>query len=154
MEKNTALNILMNTCSKSEKCSFDVLKKLYDWGFSLDESNEILKNLIDNNYVNDSRYAKAFANDKYKFNHWGKIKISFTLKQKNISSSVISEALSLINNEKYFNIIEQEISKKLKTIKTENDYEIKAKLYRFSQSRGFEGNIANEIINKLIVNDN
>lgn len=146
MDKKVALNKLMNICSRKEQCSFDILQKLNDWELSYDESNEILNQLIDNKYVDDKRYAKAFANDKIKFNHWGKLKVMYALRQKNISDTFIDYALSQINKTEYFNMIKDEIHKKEKAIKTKDIYDKKSKLLRFGQSRGYELEILNSII--------
>jgi len=146
MDKKIALNKLMNTCSRQEKCSFDILKKLSDWEFSDKESKEILNKLISGKYINNKRYSIAFANDKIKFSHWGKIKVTYVLRQKNINQEFIDFALAQINTNKYFKIIKDEIQKKDKSIKTTNQYQKRAKLLRFGQSRGYELEILNKIL--------
>ncbi len=146
MDKKTALNRLMNICSSKEKCSFDILQKLTDWNLPFNEHKEILQQLISDKYIDDKRYAAAFANDKIKFSHWGKIKVAYALRQKNIPQQFIDYALSLINSNEYFKIITDEIDKKAKTVKAKNIYDKKTKLLRFGQSRGYELDILNKIL--------
>jgi regulatory protein len=120
IDKKEALSKAQALCARGEKCKSDISKKLYDWGISSDESEEILNSLVDDKFIDESRYTGYYVNDKFKFNKWGKRKIQFHLKQKQIPESLIYNALDEINDEKYISTIEAEMTKKLKTIKAEN----------------------------------
>ena len=146
MDKKIALKKLMSSCSKQEKCNFDILKKLNEWGFSDSDAGKILQQLINDKYVDDKRYAIAFANDKIKFNFWGKIKVAYVLHQKNINQKFIDYALDNINNTEYFNIIKKEILKKIRTIKNIDKYKQRSKILMFGKSRGYEIDIINKIL--------
>ena len=72
----------MRYCSKAEHCIDDVRQKLWTWKVPTEEHDDIINTLIDNNFINEQRYAEAFVKDKFRFNHWGRIKISLMLRAK------------------------------------------------------------------------
>lgn len=136
-------------CSKQEKCKYDIRKKLVDWEIKPDSINRIINNLEKNKFIDEKRYSSFFVRDKFRFNKWGKIKILFTLRQKDIPDKYIYTALNKIDDKEYFNTLENEILKKQKLIKYKNNYELKSKLLRFAESRGFEKNLIFKIIDKF-----
>ena len=136
-------------CSKQEKCKYDIKKKLVDWEVKPDSINRIINNLEKDKFIDEKRYSSFFVRDKFRFNKWGKIKILFILRQKNIPDKYIFSALNKIDDKEYFNTLEKEILKKQKLIKYKNNYELKSKLLRFAESRGFEKNLIFKIIDKF-----
>lgn len=140
MEKKLreALSKCMALCSKSEKCTFDIKKKLSDWNISPDDAKKIIDELIEQRFVDDKRFAHIYARDKFNFSHWGKVKISFQLRYKSIPDSIIFDAIDGINDEAYFEKLKTMLKQKASKIIAQTDYEKKAKLIRFAQSRGFE----------------
>jgi len=136
-----------NYCARSEKCASDVEQKLYDWGFEPSIYEEVIRYLTEHQFIDSKRYARAFANDKFRFNKWGKHKIKMALAQKKIENSLIMTALSEIPEREYFEIATTILNAKLIELKRkESDlYKIKAKLYNFAASRGFESKIVNNI---------
>lgn len=135
---NTYYSKAAALCSRAEKCSSDIFKKIIDWGADEDLANEVLQKLIEEKFVDDSRYASFFVKDKFRFNKWGKIKIAFMLKQKHISGNIINDALAEIDEEEYSSVLKKLLEEKSKSIKAINQYDKKAKLMRFTQGRGFE----------------
>jgi regulatory protein len=93
--------------------------------------------------------ARYFANDKLKFNKWGRVKIKYMLQQKKVSREAISEALEQIDENIYNKILKEELVKKRKSIKDTDEYQIKAKLFQFASGRGFEGDAIYKMIDKL-----
>lgn len=140
------LDKAMNYCSRAEHCIEDVRQKLWDWKIPEDEHEKVLTTLIDNNFINEERYAKAFVKDKFHFNHWGRIKIRMMLKAKKIVTATIDDAISCIDDDEYFEVLRNLIEKESKRVKATTDYERKAKLLRYVASRGFEPSIASELI--------
>lgn len=137
---NKALKKIENICSRSEKCSFDIKQKLIAWQIEYDEIDEIIASLIEQDFINEERFSKAFANDKFKFNKWGKNKISFALRQKQINEINISNAIKSISQKKYIAMMSSELNLKVKSINGDV-YTVKAKLLNFAQSRGYETEI-------------
>jgi Uncharacterized protein conserved in bacteria len=136
-------------CSRSEKSSAAIRKKLVEWGLKHDETDEVIEKLIEENFINDVRYACSYVRDKFRFNKWGKIKITFNLKAENISSEIIQQALEGINDEDYYNTLTELVTSKNKSIKAVNIYDRKSKLLRFAQSRGFESGIILEVLDRI-----
>lgn len=152
-DKILVLNRAKRLCSVQEKCIFDIKKKLQNWEISEENYNIIINTLVKEGFINETRYATAFVNDKFRFAKWGKIKIAYALKGKKISDSDIYKALNTIDDTDYFLLVEKEIKKKLKIIKDSDKNKLKAKLFRFSQSKGFESDLSFQVINKLLKTD-
>ena len=125
-------------CSLSEHCKSEVLGKLQQWGAPEETWEAILNHLEKERYVDESRYATFFVRDKYRFNQWGRIKISQALRMKHIPSVCIDEAMEEIDEQEYLNILTSLLKKKVRSIKASNDYERNGKLVRFAAGHGYE----------------
>ena len=137
-------------CSISEHCISDVEDKLTAWGMTEDKKHKIIDKLIEDDFINEKRYCIAFTKDKFHFNKWGKIKISYSLKQKGLDSKLIDMALKTIDEGEYEEMLAVLLKNKLKTIKWEYEYEKMGNLFNFAQSRGFESNVIDRVIRTLI----
>jgi regulatory protein len=144
MNEQEAIRKAMALCSKKEYSSGEIIEKLKLWEVSGEKIPGILENLIREKFVDDSRYAAAFVNDKLKFSKWGKIKIAYMLRHKGIPDNIIEDSLSEIDQEKYMELLISELRKKFKTLKPADDYELKGKLIQFATGRGFEFDIASK----------
>jgi regulatory protein len=133
-----ALSKAMAICSKAEKCISEIETKLNAWEVTSEDSKKIIKTLIEEKFIDEERYARFFVRDKFRFNHWGKVKIGFMLKSKRLPAELIQQALNEINDESYLEMLSGMLRDKARKTKFANDYDKKAKLYRFAQSRGFE----------------
>ncbi len=150
MDYKTALNKAATFCASSERSQKEVAEKLEKWGIAPNDANDILQHLIKEGFIDEVRYCKAFVQDKFKFNRWGKTKIAFMLKSKGIGQSSIDNALNTIDYDEYLTTLTELLEAKKKTLKKEdNPYQLKAKLYRFAISRGFENNCINECLTKM-----
>jgi regulatory protein len=149
MDKKEALIKIRSICSRQEQCRQDILVKLSKWDVSEPDSEQIMQILKKEGFVDHNRYASSFANDKLKFNKWGKVKIRWMLRQKEISEDIIENALTLIDEDEYINILSAELRKKIKSLKSDNEYDRKGKLVQFATQRGFEYEIISKVINKI-----
>jgi regulatory protein len=145
----SVLSKAMAQCSRREYCKSDIINKLLAWGVAENDTEMIINTLCEDNFINESRYASAYVSDKFKYNKWGKIKISAYLKAKNISSEIITEALGSIDNKAYHDLIKILITSRRKSIKSKNQYDLKARLIRYGLSKGFESDLLYDILNKL-----
>jgi regulatory protein len=136
-------------CSKSERCISEVNQYLSKYCKDFDMISEVSLLLVKEKYIDEQRYAKAFTNDKFKFSGWGKIKISYMLRQKNIDSENISYSLDLIDDEIYCDFLKDLLQKKFKTLKNKDSEQSKAALIRFAISRGFEFEIVLKAIKMM-----
>ena len=136
-------------CARQERCLYDVEQKLKALQIEETEKHCIIKKLSEENYVDDARYVKFYVQDKFRFNGWGKIKIQWQLSQKKVASTTIASALDDIDEETYENKLRDILNNKLKTIKGKDLWQTKAALLRFAQSRGFEYDLSNRLINQI-----
>lgn len=125
-------------CSMAERCTDDVLRKLGQWGAPEDAHGTIVDELREERYIDDRRYAVAFVRDKYRFNQWGRIKISQALRVKHVALEDISAALEEIDEDEYESILVSLLLKKRQGIKANSDYERNGKMIRFAASHGYE----------------
>lgn len=125
-------------CSLSEHCEKQVREKLFQWECPKEIVEPIVEKLINQDYISEERFARAFVKDKFRFNNWGRIKISTHLRALGISSENIATAMQEIDDEEYTEMLDEIVEKKRKSIKNGTDYEIRAKLLRHALSRGFE----------------
>jgi regulatory protein len=145
----TAHNKAMAQCSKREYCKSDIRTKLEQWGVGAADKERIIEELEKENFINEGRFAKAFARDKFNYNKWGKIKIASYLKLKMISGNVLREALDSIDNEVYIKTMNELITTHKRSIKSKNKYDLKAKLLRYGLSKGFESYLLYDILNEF-----
>jgi regulatory protein len=143
----------MAVCSRSERCRFDVVEKLRQWELPEDEIAPAIDYLIKERFLDEERFVRFYVNDKLRFNKWGKVKLSFMLRQKQISENIIREAFSQIDNDLYLKTLRSLLASKIKSIKGSSDYERKGKLAVFAQSHGFESELAYQIAAEMIGND-
>ena len=137
-------------CASEERCRYDVRKKLFDWGVSSGDTEKIINSLMADNFLDEWRFARMFAGGKFRNNKWGKIKISYELVRKNIAKNVIDDALHRIDGEEYIEVLKKELAKKRKSITAEDDWQLKAKLHRYASSKGYENDVINEVLDKMI----
>jgi regulatory protein len=142
-----ALTKAMKYCAYQERCQSEVYKKLRDWGMTHNDSEEVLAELISEDFINEQRYTESFVRGKLRSKGWGKLKISYKLKEKQISNYNIELALNEVSQDEYLGILEKEAKTKLNLIKSKPLKERKASLLRFLQSRGFENNLIWDWIN-------
>ncbi len=143
------LNKTTRLCSRSEQCSPDIRRKILDAGIDEEKADEMIRMLIDENYLNDERYVKAYASDKFKFNKWGKIKIRHYLRQKGLPDEIIATGLEVIDPEKYKKVLVKTMKDKAKTIKKKNKFEKMGQVIRFAQTRGFEPELIHRYLNHI-----
>ena len=135
--RKKALLRLTTLCVQGEHCEKDILAKMEKWGLGKEMQASIMEYLVKERFVDNERYCRAFVSDKMRYNHWGQRKIEQALWLKGIEKSVSSQVFAEIDTEEWVEILSSELSKKRKTVKGRNDYEIKQKLVRFAAGRGF-----------------
>ena len=149
MIQQEILNSLYRYCSGSEKCRSDIELFLYKFDLGKNELAEAIKHIEDNNFINETRYAEAFVNDKLKFNKWGRIKICYALKSKKINDKIIESAIATINEDIYSEILYSVLKKKLLQISGKEKSKQKLLILNFGMSRGFESENIMNVLKKL-----
>lgn len=125
-------------CCQSEHCVADITEKLLRWGVSREDSDRIIDRLIDEKYIDESRYALAYVRDKVRFSHWGRVKIKSMLRMLRVSEQDISNAFDSFDEDEYFGVLEDVIESKRRTLPEAESYASRVKLIRFALQRGFE----------------
>lgn len=128
----------MALCAKQEKCKADIRKKLYDWKVNAEFHDEIVEQLVQEKFIDESRYVDLFVREKFRLNKWGRIKIEYALRSKNIKEEYIQKGIEQIDEDEYLQIATQLIISKKNTLKGDEPSKLKEKLLRYGQSRGFE----------------
>ena len=153
MKKEYTLEELLHKaasyCSISEHCVLEVEDKLTAWGVSDDDKKKIIDRLKSEDFINEKRYCTYFVKDKFRFNKWGKIKISYNLKAKGLDKEVVQNAMSTIDDGEYEELLASLLKAKLVGLNYEFEYEKQGKLFRFAQSRGFENNVIERVIRNI-----
>ena len=125
-------------CSAAEHCTSEVTEKLTAWGVAPEAQSRILNRLLQERYIDESRYARFYINDKFRFNKWGRNKIAQSLKLKKVPADVYMEHLYAIDEEEYLDILRSLLAAKRRSVKARNEYERNGKLIRFALGRGYE----------------
>lgn len=128
-------------CARREYCTYDIREKLRTRELSPDETSAILERLQQEGYINDARYARAYAHDKLLYDGWGRIKIAQSLRLKHIADSLVQEALDELSEEQYLETLRRVVRSKQRSVKGKTPYETRQKLARSVINRGFEPSI-------------
>ena len=145
-----AQKILENYCAYQERCHKDVTDKLRNMRMIPEVIDTIVVHLIQNNYLNEERFAKAFARGKFRIKKWGKNKIVRELKYRQISDYAIKSALTEIDLDDYYKTLQELTEKRITQVKEKNIYKKKKKVADYLLYRGWEYNLIYEKINELI----
>ena len=134
-------------CAYQERCHSEVKEKLYGFGLDKSDVDEIMAQLITENYLNEERFAIQFAGGKFRMKQWGRGKIKQALKQKQVGEYCIKQALKQIDDKDYMNTLHKLYDKKLKTLKGEKNIFIKKrKLQDYLLQKGYEYEFVKELL--------
>lgn len=148
--KEEALEKAKQYCAYQERCHSEVKEKLYSLGMYKKEVDELLSELISENYLNEERFAILFAGGKFRIKQWGRIKIKYALKQKQVSEYCIKKALAAINDTDYRKTLQKLFDQKLKTLKEEKNVFIKKrKLQDHLIQKGFETDMIRKLMAEM-----
>lgn len=138
-------------CAYQERSQREVRNKLYDYGLYQDEVEDVLTELIMEGFINEERFAKAYAGGKFRVKKWGINKITQGLKQHDLSSYCIKKGLEEIEIEDYWSTIESLVEKKALEIKEQDLFRKREKISRHLISKGFESEKVWPIVKELVV---
>lgn len=145
-----ALQKIKHFCSYQERSHQEVKDKLYSFGLYKEDVEALLSQMIEENYLNEERYAIAFAGGKFRIKKWGKRKIRYELQQKRVSAFCVKLALASINETEYIGTLEKLFEEKRASLKSEKNIFIKKqRISSFLMQRGFEPALISGFINKM-----
>lgn len=143
-----ALSKIESWCAYQERCQQEVRDKLYSWGLWKDAVESIISDLISRNFLNEERFAIAYAGGKFRIKKWGRQKIKVELKRRNITEAIIRRAMKEIETADYVNAIGKVLASKWQSEKEKHPLKKKLKVMRYLVSRGFEPELINEHIER------
>jgi regulatory protein len=147
---NQALPKIKQFCAYQERCHSEVKEKLYNYGLGKNDVEEIISKLIEDNYLNEERFAVHFAGGKFRIKQWGRIKIRYELKQKQVSDYCIKKALAAINDSDYQQTLGKLAEQKIKSLKGEkNIFTKRKKLQDHLRLKGYEGDLVHDWVKQL-----
>lgn len=136
----------MRFCAYQERSQMEVRIKLQSFELSQDEKEQIIVDLIQDNFINEERFAEIYTIGKFNVKGWGKIKIKYHLKQKQISEYCIKKALSKINDEEYKRRCIDWYEKKYSELKGDDPFVKNQKIANFLISKGFEKELVFDLV--------
>jgi regulatory protein len=143
----TALQKARAFCAYQERSHQEVRDKLYSWKLHAKEVENIIAALISEDFLNEERFAKAFASGKFRIKGWGRIKIIHELRQRNISEYCIKAGLRVIGEEEYLAMITGLIRKHLKKVNEPDALIKKSKVAHSLINKGFEPSLVWKALN-------
>lgn len=144
-----ALSRAASLCSGSEHCSSEIRKKVIQWGLTPTQAEDIISYLKEEKYIDNSRFCRAYCLDKFRYNHWGRVKISQMLRMLEMDNSDINEGLEAIPEDEYEEVLQHVLEQKNRQLKDADPYIRKGKLTRHALSRGFETYLIIEVLSQI-----
>ena len=149
LTKEQALQKLKHYCGYQERSHKEVKEKLYSYGLHRQETEESISQLIEEGYLNEERFAIQYAGGKFRMKQWGKVKIKYELKQKQVGDYCIKKALQQIDEDDYLQTLQKLAEQKWTLLRGEkNIYTKKRKLQDYLLQKGFEGDKVSEMVKK------
>ncbi len=147
MTEQEAFLRLATLCAQAEHCEYEMLEKMRRWQLPDEAQARVMQRLVSERYVDNNRYALAFARDKVKYNKWGRRKVEQALWQKHIADDIRQQVLDDISDRDYIAVLRPLLQQKRRSVKARNDYELRMKLIQFALGRGFTMDVIRQCIN-------
>ena len=149
LTKEQALQKLKHYCTYQERSHYEVKQKLYELGVRTNDHDEIIASLIDEDYLNEERFAIQFAGGKFRMKQWGKKKILYALREKKVSDYSIKKALAEINEDDYLVVLKKLAEEKYNLLKDEQHMDRKKKTIDYLIQKGYEYENVNNALSSL-----
>jgi regulatory protein len=147
LTKEQALQKARHYCGYQERSHAEVKEKLYSFGLRKQEVEETLSKLIEDDYLNEERYARQFAGGHFRMKHWGRVKITYELKQKQVSEYCIRKALKEIDEDDYLKTLDKLAADKWHSLRTEtNLFSKMRKTQDYLLQKGYESGLIKQAI--------
>ncbi len=147
--RDEAWQNIQKYCAAQERCHQEVRYKLIENGIYGDLLEEIIADLISNDFLNEERYAKSFARGKFRMKHWGRNKILYELRMRNVSKYSINESMKEIDENEYLETLKKLIEKKNATTSFTNQYDKLKKLTDYAMTKGYEYELVQNILKQI-----
>ncbi len=152
LSKEQALQKLRHYCAYQERCHREAKEKLYSFRLNSAEVEDILAELIQQDYLNEERFARLYAGGKFRMKKWGRVRIRYELKQKQISEYCIRKGLSEIPEQEYLDVLKKLVEEKMENEPDKNAYSVKAELTGYLLRKGFEKELISMVMEEYLQN--
>jgi regulatory protein len=149
LTKEQALQKLRQYCAYQERSHSEVIQKLWELGVRKAEHDEIVSSLIEEDYLNEERFAIQFAGGKFRMKDWGRKRIYYALKEKKVSEYNIRKALKEITDEAYEKTLEELAEKKYASLKDEQYLVRKKKTMDYLMQKGYEPDLVTKALSRF-----
>jgi regulatory protein len=149
LTKEQALPQIKQYCAYQERSHKEAREKLYSFGLYKADVEQLITQLIEEDYLNEERFAKQFSGGKFRMKNWGRIKITYELRQKMVSSYSIKIALKEIEESAYMLTLKKLAAAKWKSLKMEPALSKKSKTYTFLLGKGYEAPLVQKVLAEL-----
>ena len=143
------LSRIQRYCAYQERCSHEVYQKLVEWKVPPGNISEIIVPLTEEGFLDDDRFACIFVRGKFRINKWGRMKIRYELKNRNIPEKIVRTAMEEIGDEDYLKTIRELILKKMSEINPAKHLNIREKIITFVAGKGFEFDLISKVFTEL-----
>jgi regulatory protein len=137
-------------CAYQERSHQEVRDKLYEYGLYTSDVDEILSQLITEGFLNEERFARAFAGGKFRMQRWGRVKIVHELEAHGLTKNCIKAGLKEIDDEDYERVLYDVLDRKLAQLDTTNPFVTRDKLARYAIQKGFEPDLVWPRVKNLV----
>ena len=141
LSKEEGLAKLQKYCAYQDRCHQEVRTKLINLGIYGDVLEEIISELISDNFLNEEKFARSFARGKFRMRRWGKNRIVNELKFRKITDYCIRKAMTEIDDEEYLQTLHEVIQKKKKHLREKDPFKANNKIAKYAIGRGFESEL-------------
>jgi regulatory protein len=141
-----ALARAQSWCAYQERSQQEVRDKLYEWGLWKDAVENIIAELVTSGFINEERFARAYAGGKFRIKKWGRIKIKIELKKKQLTDYCIRKGLEEIDDREYIKALKKIIGDRASEIKERNPLKKNYKVAQYAISRGYEPELVWDIL--------
>lgn len=145
-----ALQKARHYCAYQERCHLEVKEKLYSFGLRKNDVEDALSRLIEENYLNEERFAVQFAGGRFRMKQWGRVRIRYELKQKQVGEYCIKKALASIDEGEYDRTLTKLARDKWESLETVTDtFNRWQKVQSFLIQKGYEPENIRVVLNDL-----
>lgn len=145
-----ALDRLQRYCAYQDRCHKEVRSKLIEIGIYGDDLENIIVDLIADNFLDEQRFATAYARGKFRYKKWGRMRIQRELKMRQISAYCLKKAMEEISDEDYMETLETLLEKKNRVLREKNIWKRRKKLADYVISKGYESYLVWEAVKQLL----
>ena len=146
LSKEDALSLMQKACAYQDRCQSEIRTRLIEHSVYGDDLEQIIADLISDDFINEERFAKAYVRGKFRIKRWGKMKIVKELKFRRISTYSINKGLKEIDYDEYLSTLNNLLEKKSATLRAKDKWDKRKKLTSYATQKGYEYEVIKEVM--------